>query len=152
MATSNTVLNDKLRAKYLPLISEALAALGEEVLQTKNNEIAFPVVDEDGNEKFVTVTIKVPKGDRSGEPYDGYGEADSYRMHIAEQAEKKAKEYLSDHVSKCVVKSKTAVKGQIELNLEVRLKDDNTDFINALAQLAGVESAVLVSYNGDYLG
>lgn len=91
MATSNTVLNDKLRAKYLPLISEALAALGEEVLQTKNNEIAFPVVDEDGNEKFVTVTIKVPKGDRSGEPYDGYGEADSYRLHIAEQAEKKAK-------------------------------------------------------------
>ena len=39
-----------------------------------------------------------------------------------------------------------------ELNLEIRLKDDNTDFINGLADFPGVESAVLVSYNGDYMG
>ena len=90
MATSNIVLNEKLRAKYLPLISEALASLGEEVLQTKNNEIAFPVVDSEGNEKFVTITVKVPTGDRSGEPYDGYGEAESYRMHIEKRAREKA--------------------------------------------------------------
>ncbi len=68
------------------------------------------------------------------------------------EAEKKAKEYLSDHVSKCVVKSKTAVKGQIELNLDIRLKNDDTDFINDLADMSGVSSAVLVSYNGDFAG
>lgn len=50
-----------------------------------------------------------------------------------------------------VVKSKPAQKGDIELNLEVRLKDDNTEFINALAEMEGVRSAVLVSYNGDYM-
>lgn len=40
----------------------------------------------------------------------------------------------------------------MELNLEIRLKDGNTDFINALADLPGVRSAVLVSYSGDYMG
>ena len=60
--------------------------------------------------------------------------------------------FLSEHTKKCVVKSKTVQKGRIELNTEIRLKDDNTDFVNELADLGGVASAVLVSYNGDYMG
>lgn len=32
------------------------------------------------------------------------------------------------------------------------MKDENTDFINTLADMQGVTSAVLVSYNGDYMG
>ena len=36
--------------------------------------------------------------------------------------------------------------------MEIRLKDDNTDFINTVADMEGVKSAVLVSYNGDYMG
>lgn len=63
-----------------------------------------------------------------------------------------AREFLAQQVQKCVVKSKTAQKGMVELNLEIRMKDDNTDFINALAAMNGVNSAVLVSYNGEYLG
>lgn len=50
------------------------------------------------------------------------------------------------------MKSKTAQRDMVELNMEIRLKDDNTDFVNALAALDGVRSAVLVSYNGEYLG
>ena len=60
--------------------------------------------------------------------------------------------FLKDHVKKLVVKSKTARKGAIELNLEIRMNDDNTDFINALSEMDGVNSAVLVSYNGDFMG
>lgn len=67
-------------------------------------------------------------------------------------SEEKAMDYLRANVKKCIVKSKTAQKGLVELNLEIRLKDDNTDFVNGLADLPGVESAVLVSYNGDYMG
>ena len=63
-----------------------------------------------------------------------------------------AKEYLDQKTKRCVVKSKSAQKGLIELNLEIRLQDDNTDFINGLADLPQVKSAVLVSYNGDYMG
>ena len=29
---------------------------------------------------------------------------------------------------------------------------DDTDFINALSETEGVQSAALVSYNGDYMG
>ena len=57
-------------------------------------------------------------------------------------SEERAMAFLKDKVNKCSVKSKTARRGGVELNLEIRLKDDNT----------GVNSAVLVSYNGDYMG
>ncbi len=67
-------------------------------------------------------------------------------------AETKAVDYLRKHTRRCSVKSKSAQKGAVEINLEVRLKDDNTDFINELSDINGVRSAVLVSYNGDYMG
>ena len=69
-----------------------------------------------------------------------------------QEAQKQATGYLQTQVQRCTVKSKTVQPGQVEVNLEVRLKDGNTDFVNALADLPGVRSAVLVSYNGDYLG
>ena len=68
------------------------------------------------------------------------------------ESENRAMDYLKEHALRCVVKSKTARKGAVEVNAEIRLKDDNTDFVNALSDLDGVESAVLVSYNGDYMG
>ena len=68
------------------------------------------------------------------------------------ESEKAASACLEKHTKRCVVKSKTVQKGLIELNCEIRLLDDNTDFINTLADLNGVQSAVLVSYNGDYMG
>lgn len=67
-------------------------------------------------------------------------------------AEKNAVNFLKGNVQKCIVKSKTATKGLIELTLEIRMADDNTDFINALSDMDGVNSAVLVSYNGEYMG
>ncbi len=68
------------------------------------------------------------------------------------EAEVKASEYIKSKVERFVVKSKSAQKGNLELNIEVRLKEDNTDFINELADLDGINSAVLVSYNGEYMG
>lgn len=67
-------------------------------------------------------------------------------------AEVKATEFLSKNVTKTMVKSKSAVKGAIELNIEARLKQDNTDFVNILSEIPGINSAVIVSYNGDYMG
>ena len=67
-------------------------------------------------------------------------------------SEEGAMALLKEKTSRCVCKSKTARPGRVELNLEVRLRDENTDFINELSALPGVQSAVLVSYNGDYMG
>ena len=68
------------------------------------------------------------------------------------ESERKALAYLAENTQKCVVKSKTAQKGMVEDNCEVRLKGESTDFVSALADMEGVSSAVLVSYNGDYMG
>lgn len=67
-------------------------------------------------------------------------------------AETKANDFIRSKVNRFVVKSKSVQKGNIELNIEIRLKDDNTDFINELADMNGIKSAVLVSYNGEYMG
>lgn len=68
------------------------------------------------------------------------------------ESERTALEFLNQHTKRCTVKSKSARQGNVELNMDVRLKDENTDFINALAGMNGINSAVLVSYNGDYMG
>ena len=67
------------------------------------------------------------------------------------ESEQQAASCLAQHTKKMVIKSKTARAGYIELNYEVRLRDENTGFITELSALNGVDSAVLVSYNGDYL-
>lgn len=67
-------------------------------------------------------------------------------------AEKKAREFMKGKVAKLSTKSKTVTASGIELNLEIRLKGEDTDFVNSLSAIDGVKSAVLVSYNGDYMG
>ena len=66
-------------------------------------------------------------------------------------AEVKAKEFLEKNVTRTTIKSKSAVRGAVELNIEVRLKEDDTDFISILSEMPGINSAVIVSYNGDYM-
>ena len=68
------------------------------------------------------------------------------------QTEHAVAAYLKAHTDKALIKSKSAQKGCIELSYEVTLKQDNTGFITELSELDGVSSAVLVSYNGDYMG
>ena len=67
-------------------------------------------------------------------------------------AEKAAVEFLKKNVEKAVIKAKTCQNGSIEMTWEVRLLGQDTDFITAISEMEGVSSAVLVSYNGDYLG
>ena len=68
------------------------------------------------------------------------------------QTEEQVVSYLKQNADKAVVKSKSAQKGSIELTYEVTLKNNSTDFITKLSEMNGVSSAVLVSYNGDYMG
>lgn len=69
-----------------------------------------------------------------------------------QNAEQNAIGFLTSNVRKCTVKSKTVTKDMIELNLEIRLMSESTQFLNTLSSMPGINSAVLVSYNGDYLG
>lgn len=66
-------------------------------------------------------------------------------------AEKKVMNFLKQEVKKSVVKSKTVTKTGVEVTLEIRLKDGTTEFVNQVSSIEKVNSAVLVSYNGDYM-
>lgn len=93
---SRKILREQLKAKYFQHISSILEKDGEEVLIVGSNKIAIPVVDAEENEDFIVVTISIPTGSRAdNEPYDGYGEAESYRMKVEAnkiKAEEKAKQ------------------------------------------------------------
>lgn len=67
------------------------------------------------------------------------------------ESEKLVLEKLKESVKKQVLKSKTVSGSGIEMTLEVRLKGDDSDFVNEVSEIRGVENAVLVSYNGDYM-
>lgn len=51
---------------------------------------------------------------------------------------------------KKVLKNKTSAKGMTELTYEVKIKVDNTAFVEELTALDGVESATIVEFTGDY--
>ena len=86
----NKNTNEALRAQYIELLTKLLAEGGEEVLRVKSNELAIPCVDKDGEDNYVVITIKVPTGSRDGDPYDGYGEAESYAISVRQKAEREA--------------------------------------------------------------
>ncbi|MFJ9499059.1 DUF4956 domain-containing protein [Brevibacillus centrosporus] len=51
---------------------------------------------------------------------------------------------------KYALKSKTINKDVIELVVEIKLKSDNTAFVQDISMIEGVKDVSLVSYNGDY--
>ncbi len=67
-------------------------------------------------------------------------------------SEAAATEFLRKEARRIAIKSKTVQDGIIELNVEVRMKDEDTGFVNALSEMSGVGSVALVQYNGDYMG
>ncbi len=70
---------------------------------------------------------------------------------LDQMSEELAVAFVEENSHRCVVKSKAVRPGSVELNLEIRLIDGDTSFINRLSAMNGVDSAVLVSYNGDYM-
>lgn len=67
-------------------------------------------------------------------------------------AETAAMQMVADTVKRYLIQSKTASRGRTELTVEVKLREMTGDFVTRLSEIPGVESAVLVSYNGDYMG
>ncbi len=91
------------------------------------------------------VIVVLTRGRQNGVPYIlVLNTAD----HDAEEA---AMALVRAQTRRCRIKSKRVGKGGNELTVDVRLKGENTDFMHAVCELPGVESAVLVTYNGEYM-
>lgn len=91
MAKLSNTQKNSLRKEALNRIMDLLREAGEDVLQTKNNKFMFPSVTEDGEELYFEVTVSIPSGSRDGDQYNGYDEAENFRIESEAKAEEKAK-------------------------------------------------------------
>lgn len=66
-------------------------------------------------------------------------------------AEARFMEALRKSIKKYQLKSKTIANNNVEITIELRLKQKEMDLVNKLSTIEGVKSTVLVSYDGDYV-
>lgn len=95
---SKASLETALRVEALQVVKEALSAhydldIDKQICVVSASEIAIPVVDADGNDKFVLIKISVPRGTRNGkggyDEYDGYDAAKDYKADLERRQAKK---------------------------------------------------------------
>ena len=119
MATvTKTALENALREKNVETLVALLTEGGEEVLRVGGNVIAFPTTDGAGNDAWIEITVKVPKGERLGKGegfagYDGYGLAEFYAEQTAikkADAEKRKADAAAKRAKLEARKSKVQVK------------------------------------------
>lgn len=89
-------ISDTIKVKYMDTLKEFLENQGDEVLLVKSGTYSIPWVDdESGEEGYINITFSIPKGERGGDGYDAYDEAENYKFEQAEKAsaaaERKAK-------------------------------------------------------------
>ena len=73
-------------------------------------------------------------------------------VHCTGEQEKQVRDCIASGVRRMSLKSKSVTGDRTELNYEVRLKEEETEFLNTLNKISVVSHVVLVSYNGDYMG
>lgn len=101
--SNNKIANDKVRDSFINSLMEWLRDDGQDVQKTKNNEIAFPFVNELGADEWLRITVAIPTGGRDGEQFDGYelakeliiANAEKERV-AKEKEEKKQKKIIAD--------------------------------------------------------
>lgn len=110
-------LDEEIKVRFLEGVSEHLTNVGEEVLRVGSNELALPVVDSEGEERWLVLTFKVPTGSRDGEAYDGYSMKQDYEMKLQEKAEKaaeKAKKAEKDKAKRAKAEEAARAKAQAD--------------------------------------
>lgn len=96
-------LNNQLRERYIATLTQYLTGCGEEVLRTNSNEIAIPCTDADNNDKYIIITLKIPRmGECEEDNYNGYIAADDYVKKCREKEEKReaAKKKKAEKIAK----------------------------------------------------
>ena len=85
---TKTNANDKVKVKFMEMVKAMLIEKGEEVLQVKTGTYSIPWVKDD-DEGYINITFSIPKGERGGDGYDGYEEAQNFELEQKAKLEKK---------------------------------------------------------------
>ncbi len=123
---SKASLETALRVEALQVIKEALSAhydldIEKQICRVSASELAIPVVDLQGNDKFVLIKVSIPRGTRNAEggydEYDGYAAADDYKTELEQrQAKKDASEAKKKAAAEAREAKREAKKTIKELN------------------------------------
>ena len=91
---SKASLETEIRNQVLQTVIDAVNPISD-ILPISASELALPIVDSEGNEKFAVIKVSIPRGERNGEggyiPFDGYAAAEDWKLVLAERADKVAK-------------------------------------------------------------
>ena len=92
-----------IRAAFVAKLTAFFTDAGEDIGLISSNVFNFPIVTEDGEEAWVEISVKVPKGTKD-EEYDGYARREQYDIACQEKADKKAKREAASKAKKEKVK------------------------------------------------
>ena len=117
-ASMETAIRNKMLENIMKMIDSEYAT---DALPVSASEIAVPVVDEEGNEKFALIKVSIPRGTRNGDggytPYDGYAAAEDYKLDLEDKADKaRAREEKKERAAKEKERKAAAKKVVKELN------------------------------------
>lgn len=117
-ASMETAIRNKMLENIMKMIDSEYAT---DALPVSASEIAVPVVDDEGNEKFALIKVSIPRGTRNGDggytPYDGYAAAEDYKLDLADKADKaRAREEKKERAAKEKERKANARKVVKELN------------------------------------
>ena len=91
---SKASLETEIRNQVLQTVINAVNPISD-ILPISASELALPIVDSEGNEKFAVIKVSIPRGERDGNggyiPFDGYAAAEDWKMVLADRADKAAK-------------------------------------------------------------
>ena len=82
-------VSDSVKVEFMEMVKNFLESHGEEVLLVKSGTYSIPWAEGD-EEGYVNITFSVPKGERGGDGYDGYAEAENYKFDVEQKAAKAA--------------------------------------------------------------
>lgn len=93
---SKAALETAIRNDILTAMTTFLSKHFEaDVMDVSASELAMPVVDAEGNEKFALIKVSIPRGTRNGDggydAYDGYAAHEEWEFVKADKADKEAK-------------------------------------------------------------
>ena len=91
---SKAELETAIRNDLLAAIAEVLSKkLDTDVMPVSASELAIPVLDAEGNEKYALVKVSIPRGTRNGnggyDAYNGYSAAEDYKAELEKRKARK---------------------------------------------------------------
>lgn len=115
-ASSNTILKQEERDRFIHWISPILEERFGETIRTASNKVAVPIVLENGEEAYIVLSVSIPLGeraarkeDKSASSYNPYNERDNYAIECEIENERmRAKEKKEKEIAAAKEKAKNA--------------------------------------------